>query len=158
MTIPLLPDSMTYQELGGSRRDYSAPENPETDYLAEEINAALHNVAVMSRTVPRAWVKLKIGTSYAIQDYESVWKTNDPSYSVARGGTGVYYINVPSSITDEQGNSHAPNLRFATATIVSGDFGFVKCSVSGYTITLSTASTAGAASDLSDAVICIEVA
>jgi hypothetical protein len=156
MTVQL-PEKLSYDSLGGEKSDYSAIVDSSTDRSAVEVNAAYAAVAMMSRTAPRALVRMTVSTSDpVIASWESVWKAGTATApTLVRSGAGVYSITFPSSVLDEQGNSHS--LNFFGAQVSSEDFTtawlLAAYATSANSITVYVKNTSGVAADPSSIVL-----
>lgn len=152
----MIPNSLTFDGLGGARRDAYEMVSPQTDYKAEEINDVLCAAAMMSRCANKIGLLLMLGVSPIVLKYDSSWKMKTPNVpSIVRNGVGDYDIVFPASVVAEDDSEESVNLRFAQCSVVSGDFGFVKISASANVINIKIANTSGAASDLSSGVVSV---
>lgn len=113
MTLPAIADLNTY---GGVREDYAPVEDASTDVGADELNNVFADVAGMTQTACRAWVRF-VGHATTPADPSSnvhgaVWG-DDPSVkpTVAKGGTGIYDVTWPTTINDELDVDYTINLR-----------------------------------------------
>jgi hypothetical protein len=99
-----LPDRDTLDVYGGSKENYGPVEDTTTDRDATMANYAYANVAMMSQTATRAYVRFTTAAStpsLVLVDSNAVWG-NGVSYlpALARSGTGVFTVTWPSSVTD----------------------------------------------------------
>lgn len=159
--MPVLPESSSFNDFGGSKVDYSPVVDTSTDRSAQQLNDALCDVAQMSRTAIRGWVRITLSpmnnpTLVSSNSWNTVWRGGtSTSPTFIRSGTGVNTITFPASVNDEQGNAHTINIQSAQIELEGGNFGFCSTSVtSANVITIYTANTSGSASDFS-CVACI---
>lgn len=116
--MPVLPEALSYEEVGGTKSDYAPIVDASTDRAADDVNKVFCSVAEMSRMCPRFWCKVTTtatGPTATIVAWEAVWKGSTPTVPVLTytGLTGVWEITLPTSVNDEMGNSHYVNLRAA---------------------------------------------
>ena len=150
-----LPDSDSFVTYGGSKINYSAPVNPNTDYDATLLNLAFCNVAEITRTVPRAYVRFTGASTTGnliLVNWDANWKGATTTAPIlARSGTGIYTITFPTEVGDENGGSH--NINFVsiygveiegTVELVHGQASLTSANI----ITLYTFNVSGAAMDM----------
>lgn len=160
-----LPSNDSFSSFGGQKSNYAPPENPATDYDATLLNVALCDVAEMTRTALRGWVRITLAAStgaLVLSDWEAVWKGGSFSPTVptlVRTTTGVFTITFPVSIVDENGKTVTINLRRSSAQIEGNTFGFSQSTVTAANIiTLYTANSGGSPNDLVGSVVDVEFA
>lgn len=157
--MSLLPDSSSFTDFGGNKLDYTAPVDPTYDRSAAEVNGVFCNVAEMSRSVSRGFVRFVGGSSPTLSSWDANWKGATATLPiVAHSSTGVYTITFPSTVSDESGSaSHTVNIRCVKGGLEGTTFGFVNSSASANVITVDTAKISGgfAADDLSGVTICV---
>lgn len=149
-----LPDSFSYDSVGGDKADYGdiGAVDPSTDRIASEMNMALSAIAMSTRTIPRGYVRFTTAATtggLVLVDWNATWKGESPTAPVlVRSSGGVFTATFPASVVDEQGNSHSTNILNATGNIEGTTFGFINVSFSSNVITIRIANTAGSANDL----------
>lgn len=134
-----LPNSNSYNNLGGELSDYSPVTDPTTDLSAEASNEMRSDVAAMTRTATRAWVSFQVsGTSIVVDssDYDAVYgNANLYKPTGSYDAPGDYTITFPASIVDARSNtisvniqaawvnmqSSSPDMYFAKATVLSSN-------------------------------------
>jgi hypothetical protein len=111
-----LPGVDDFSSYGGEKADYEPVEDPTTDLSADHWNLVAANVAAMTPTATRAWVAFTghatTPADPASNVHGAVW--GDAALvkpTVTKGGTGIYNITWPTTITDALGVSHTVNLR-----------------------------------------------
>lgn len=120
-----LPDVDALTSYGGAKENYAPVEDSTTDEDAEHRNLYAGNVAMMTHTAVRAWVRLKghasSPTDPSSNVHDAVWG-NDATVkpATARTGTGVFTITWPETVTDELGEEHSVNLRQVVGVNVEG--------------------------------------
>ena len=117
MTLPAQADyTSTY---GGELADYAPVEDPTTDRSAAQVNAALCDVSMMTRTAIRAWCIFTAAASPVIVSHDAVWgNSNAVAPTVTQDGSpGSYFIEWPTSVTDPRGST--VSLAFVAAGITS---------------------------------------
>ena len=122
-----LPGIDTLDDLGGALSNLGgAPvENPQTDLDADADNIARANVAAMTHTATRAWVRWT-GFTYSApafvvpDDHDSLWgSSTGVRPTVQQTSAGVYVVTWPATVTDELGNVHTLNIRKPNAWVES---------------------------------------
>lgn len=151
---------------GGALVDYGAigVVDPTTDRSAANVNQAFADVAAMTHTSGRAWVRF-LGhatlPSLALSDAsDAAWGNSAPVLPVVtKGGTGIYVVTWPTTITDELGNSQSVVLRTADASVEgSTPYWTPQCSMtSANVVTVYTFNTSAAANDLAGVTIFLQV-
>jgi hypothetical protein len=118
MSLP--PDSLSYNDLGGTKLEYSAPVDTSTDRSATEVNTAFAATAAMTRTSIRCWLKFSINGAGAptLVSWDASWKggTITPPV-ITNEATGKFLVTLPATVLDEQAVSHSVNLNVAFASI-----------------------------------------
>jgi hypothetical protein len=109
--MSLLPEIVSYSELGGTKSDYSPVVDSSTDRSAAEINKAFAAVSQLSRTSIRAWVKFHVSDTEVttLTAWEAVWKSDSATVPVVTGASGNWTITWPTTVTDPQGTTHSVN-------------------------------------------------
>ena len=143
--MPSLPESLSFNELGGEKLDYSTVVDSSTDRSADEVNKVFCNVAQMSRLSPRVWCNISInitGPTATLTNWDAVWKASSPTPpTLTYVTTGTWTLTFPTSVYDEMLNSHYVNLRgawtssTAVATNSLASFGTVISSANVITFT-----------------------
>ncbi len=113
-----LPDTDSFDTLGGELSNYAPVEDPTTDLDADADNKTRLDVAGMTETCARAWCcfvgNAATPTDPASNVHGAVWGSTAPvKPTVTRTGAGVYTITWPASVTDELSAAHTVNLRRA---------------------------------------------
>lgn len=114
-----LPDSNSFNSLGGELQDYAPVTDPTTDLSAEASNEMRCDVAAMTRTATRAIVKFTVSggaVTIANTDFEAVYGnslTYKPSGVV--NGNGDYTITFPATVNDARGIEHDVNFKYCWA-------------------------------------------
>lgn len=150
-----LPDVDDYSAtFGGSKQNYSPVEDPTTDEDAGVRNQYVADVAMMTNTVPRGWVRFTAAAltgSMVLVAHNANWG-NAALYTpvLARTSAGQYTITLPASPLDALGGAHTTNVRAAWASHRSATAPFFVSSVptSANVITVYCYNQAGAATDL----------
>lgn len=112
-----LPDIDTIATLGGVLTNDSPVVNPTTDLDADADTKSRANVAMMTHTLARA-IRRFAGHATTPTDpssgfvHDATWG-NTPALKppVTKGGTGIFDITWPATVTDELGVAHTTNLR-----------------------------------------------
>lgn len=120
--MPILPSSLSYEELAGSINDYSEVVDPTTDLPADASNMTRAAIAAMSRMCPRVYLEwTNDGTDALISDFDSVVgnaQSNQPT--IAKQATGQWRFTFSAFVTDFLGNSQPWNFRHAEACALDG--------------------------------------
>ena len=121
-----LPNSDSFDQLGGKKINYSQIEDPNTDVDAGQYSQMCFDVAMMTATSPRCWVRFTGGTSPVLVAHNSVWGNSAPVTPViAHTSTGTYTITFPSTVNDGLGTPSSTitvNLRVAWDSVDGGLF------------------------------------
>lgn len=116
---PNLPESLSYNELGGTKQDYSPVSDATTDRAANEINLTTAATSAMSRTALRGRVRFTTASTtggLVLNGWETVWKGETATLPLlARSTAGVFTITFPTSVVDEAGESHLVNIKDVVA-------------------------------------------
>lgn len=124
-----LPNKNSYSNLGGTLVDYSAPTDFTTDLPASCDDEARSDVAAMTRTAIRAWVRFSVISGVCTVDsngWDGVYGVSVSSYkpSIAYGTVGTYNVTFPSTVVDARGIAYALNLQDGWCNFKSTDTGF----------------------------------
>lgn len=164
-----LPDIDSLALFGGALNDFAPVTDPTTDRpsggatgATSGSNVAYADVAMATWTQMRSWVQFTGAAStgaMVLVNHASLWG-NGPSVAptLARSGTGVYTITLPSTVQDQLLVSHTVNLRWAKATYVNaaGALMPADCSVSANVITIKTYNTSASAHDATGITLNVE--
>lgn len=132
-----LPDISSLDDYGGPKANYAPITDPTTDEDAADRNRYACDVAMMTHTAPRAFVRFVAANGSAPTDpasnvHDAQWgSTVSVKPAVARTGEGVWTVTWPSTVDDELtdedtalggGETHTTNIRaaIAQATAVAG--------------------------------------
>jgi hypothetical protein len=118
--MPSLPDTLSLDELGGAKQNYSDPADDTTDTDASAGNLAKVATSAMSRTADRCWLKFSwSGSAVTLIDWDTVWGKNDVQAPAVThpGSAGVFVVVFPSTVTDDLGVMHSINLRVCLCSI-----------------------------------------
>jgi len=159
------PDVDTVADYGGALENYAPVEDPTTDQDADAANEWKASTAAMTHTASRAWVRFTSGDGFVVDpdftstnSHDSMWG-NDLSVrpTLTRTGTGVYELEWPSDVTDELGESHALNFRWAKASLENQAAVVCAEPTTVNKATIRLFDMAGAAADYNGKVIFVEV-
>ena len=124
-----MPDTSTVDDYGGILVDYSPVVDPTTDREALAMDQALEDCAQMTQTACRAWVRFTLAATtggLTLLASNASWG-NSVLPALANGGTGIFTVTWPATVTDSLGNTHTVNLKWAQATLEGGSsFGFIQ--------------------------------
>lgn len=132
-----LPAISSLSDYGGALQDYAPVTDPTTDESAKYRNRYACDVAMMTHTAPRGFVRFVAVDGAAPSDpasnvQDAMWGSSaSVKPVVARTGEGTWTVTLPVSVEDELtpedesaggGETHTTNLRFgfAQATPVAG--------------------------------------
>src|SRR5271169_4903419 len=120
--MPLLPESSSFDDFGGAKINYSDPVDDTTDRDASEVNGVFCDVAMMSRAAVRGWLRMTLSASTptlaSTTSWNTTWKGSTSTPPVlARSTTGVFTITFPTTVNDENGDSHTVNIQSCLATL-----------------------------------------
>jgi len=113
-----LPDIDDYvATFGGSKQNYSPVEDPSTDEDAGVRNQYVADVAMMTNTASRGWIRFTAAATtgaMALVAHNANWG-NAVQYApaLARTSAGIYTVTLPASPLDALGNAHTTNVRDA---------------------------------------------
>jgi hypothetical protein len=148
MTLPAID---TLDNYGGEKEDYASVEDPTTDRAAADANQAYASVAMMTRTVCRAWLRFTgDATTPVLLDWDAVWKgstVTDPV--IAQIATGIYTITWPATVQDELGETHTLNLQAASCS-TEGNWAFCSAAVTSANVVTVFIGTPAAAPPVAD--------
>lgn len=105
-----LPGTATIATYGGVKVDSAPIEDPTTNLSADEWTACAADVAMMTRTALRAWIKFTGATytsgtqSITIVGRSAMWGASE-DVAVTQTSAGSYSITYPTTIVDETGVS-----------------------------------------------------
>jgi hypothetical protein len=103
----MLPGVASLASYGAALNDYSSPKDATTDRSAAAVNPAFGDVAAMTHTAPRAWVRFKLNGSSAptlpvSNAHDEMWNNGNNAAPVpARTNTGIYTVTFPGTVFDE---------------------------------------------------------
>lgn len=147
MTLPAKDDLAS---LGGTLTDYGVSvTDPTTDLSAAASNQFRADVAMMSRTAVRAWVRFSgHATTPTIVASDAVWGATPPT--VAHAATGTYTVTWPATVSDALGVTQAVNFGCVVECAVDSQFLASAQAVltSANVVTVYTFNSAGSANDL----------
>lgn len=109
-----LPEIDDLDTVGGEKEDYEPVEDPVTDLAAAHWNLVAMNATMVTQTATRA-IRRFVGHATTPAEPSSnpqfaVWGNGVSVLpTVAKGGTGIYDITWPTSVTDPLGVSHTVN-------------------------------------------------
>lgn len=111
-----LPSTDSFDQLGGKKINYSQIVDPNTDVDGAQFSQMTFDVAAMTATATRCWVKFTgHATTPILVAHNSVWGNTAPvTPIIARTGTGTYTITFPVTVNDGLGqptSSIGVNLR-----------------------------------------------
>lgn len=99
----MLPDSTDSTAYGLPKNNRSFVVDPRTEFDYFEIEAALVDIAALTRTCPRAWARIDAtgGVSCVLVAHDSVWGNDDAVKPTATyNGNGDYTITWPATVSD----------------------------------------------------------
>lgn len=115
MATPLLPETADPTTFGGPFENHAPVVDPVTDMDAAYQNRLNTEVAMLSHTAPRAWVRCTVsGGAVTVADHEAVWGNGEALEPTATYvSTGKYTVEWAASYDDLQATpeSHATSLR-----------------------------------------------
>lgn len=158
MPLPNRSTGSTYDCINKVNNATVPPANQATDWDNTKLAPAISDVVGLGLTAERVWARVTLGAStgaLVLVAWQAVWKNVTPTTpTLARTGTGVFTITVPSVVSDEYDaslgltNNITVALQAANGNIEGTTFGFINCSASGNVITINTANAAGSPNDL----------
>lgn len=104
------PNLTTRQDFGPEFRDAYPPENPETDWGADQLNLLLHQLAGLGLANPvRACLIGKYNSTtgaFEIYHQEEAWnpRRDQAHPTLTRSAPGVYFWTFPATVLDRNGN------------------------------------------------------
>ncbi len=115
----MLPETQTFDQLGGTLRNYAPVEDPSTDLDAAFDNATRANVAAMTAVVPRARVIIQTSEfTPLVLGHTAVWGSAPAvAPTVAPVSSTRCTVTFPETITDDLGEVHTINLVASIAGI-----------------------------------------
>lgn len=157
-----LPNRSTISTFDGDNKINNPnvpPANQATDWDNTKLAPAISDVAGMGLTAPRFWARLTLASTtggLVLLNWQAVWGNVTTTTPVlARTGTGVFTITLPTVVSDEYdaslglNNNITLSLNGATAMMEGLVPCFLNAQASGNVITLGTWNSAGSANDLS---------
>ena len=115
--MPNLPETTDIYELGGVLANAWPVEDPTTDMDAGADNKSRSNVAMMSNTAIRGWVRFTSAASTVamlLVAHNAVWGNGASVVpTLARTGVGIFTVTFPTTVLDPLGVSHTVNIRAA---------------------------------------------
>lgn len=168
-----LPDISSIDNYGGPKANYAPVTDPTTDEDAADRNRYACDVAMMSHTAPRGFVRFVTTNGAAPTDpasnvHDAVWGSAvGVKPAVARTGEGVWTVTLPATVDDELtpeaaslggGVTHTVNVRtaIAQATAVAGVLVHAVAEVtSANVITVRGFTAAGTADDITGSTITV---
>lgn len=163
MGTPDVTDAAAYgMPTGGFKNGESlAPVDTTTDQDAAAASVALNDIAQMTHTADRAWVRFTAGASpvvVATNGHDAMWGSLSGVKPVPlKTATGTWTLTWPTTVQDQLGNTHTTNLRKARAFVEGSVLKFVQCvRTAPNVITVYGFTTAFAADDLTGITILVE--
>lgn len=107
--MSVLPDSSTYESLGGTIADYDEVVDPTTDLPALADNETRANVAGMSRVTKRVWFTwTNNGSVGTLVTFDSVVGNSATNYpTINKQATGQWRFTFPATAIDAIGTSRS---------------------------------------------------
>jgi len=118
--MPSLPTSSSYDDFGGPIQDYSMLEDASTQWSANEANPLRASAAAMTNTCFRVSMKFYIDgyQTPQISAFNAVWNTVSSALpTITYTSAGNYVMNLPSTVTDLQGNTQSVNILGGIANV-----------------------------------------
>lgn len=101
----MLPKVASIASYDGVKADYSAPIDSSTDRTAAGVNPAYGDVAAMTHTAFRAWIRLTLyssGAAPTVVAHDETWNNGLNAAPVAARTTGGQFtVTYPSTVVDE---------------------------------------------------------
>lgn len=120
MALPIAPELPSLDTFGGTFSDASSVVDPATELAATHYNALVAHLVAISKTAPKAWVRVTIsGGTPTIADHSAVWgDTNAVVPALTDNAAGDVTITWAASYDDlrespETPESHAVSIRAA---------------------------------------------
>lgn len=111
-----LPSVASLSDYGGVKQNFAEVTDPVNDEDADDRNDYVGDVAGMTQTVARAWVRF-VGNATTPTDpvsnvHGAVWgNLVGVKPAVTRTGTGVFLITWPTTTNDDVGTAHTTAIR-----------------------------------------------
>lgn len=155
------PDIDTVATYGGALENAWPIEDPNTDQDADGLNECKASTAAMTHTSARCWARFTSDPTTpafpSTNPHDSHWgSTLAVRPTLARTGVGVYTLTWPSTVTDELGETHSVNLRWAKASLENQAAVVCAEATSVVLVTIKLFDMAGAAADYAGKVIFVE--
>lgn len=123
-----LPNKNSYSNLGGELKNYHPITDPTTDLDANATDDTRSDIAAMTRTSVRAWVRFNVHQlfvghfSLILNAWDAVYG-NDPSNQpvLAYVDFGNYTVTFPSTVVDSLGVTRSLNLQDGWCNYKSAD-------------------------------------
>lgn len=168
MSLPNSSSGSTYGALAKVNYQNLPPADPTTDWDNTALAPAIEDVANLTQTAPRIIVRMTLATTtgaLVLNNWFAVWQNaTGTSPVLARTGTGVFTITLPTNVSDEYSQSLGNpsvipvNLIAPIGNVIEGTTpGFVNVSCSTNVITVHTFNASGSANDLAGVVVNISV-
>lgn len=123
-----LPNSNSFDNLGGELEDLYPVADPQTDLSAEASNDTRADLAMMSRTAYRAIVQFTAAASPSLVGWDAVWKGSDSTApEITRSSQGHYLITFAETVINERGLEVGLNFQFAHASVMGGSIYHAQC-------------------------------
>lgn len=123
MTTPVLPDIADITTFGGPFVNLAPVVDPTTDVDANYFNRMLAQLASLSHTAPRAWVKVTIAAGVpTVTDHDAVWGgTVGVIPAVTKTANGTFVVTWASSYNDLQPTPESHGVSFRCANLNAMD-------------------------------------
>jgi hypothetical protein len=156
-----LPNRQTIETYDGQTKinGLIPPSVQSTDWDNPSLATCTSDVAALGQTAPRFLCRIQLASTtgaLVLTTWFAQWGNVTPQTPVlARTGTGVFTITLPTVVSDEYdasvgiSDNITVNLFAASANLdnISGTFGFINAQASGNVISIACADTTGAAND-----------
>lgn len=98
----MLPDATSATDYGLPKSNRSFVTDPRTEFDYSEIEAALVDIAALTRTCPRAWARINATSGVPVLvSHDSVWGNDDAvKPTITHNGDGDDTIAWPATVTD----------------------------------------------------------
>jgi hypothetical protein len=156
----MLPTSASLANYGGQKINFAPVEDPNTEYDQSELNQAFNDVAMMTRTAVRGFVRFTTSaTTPAIVTHYAQWGNAAPvTPVVARTGTGVFTVTFPASVTDELGVSQSLLIRASAVHVEGNTFAnSARCSATSSNVVTVYTAASGTAADIAGSTILVMI-
>jgi len=129
-----LPDTATIDSYGGVKVNFGPIEDPTTDRDAALASDAYGDVAGMTQTAFRTFVRFTCATGVApaLAEHWAVWGNQPLTVTPptpGRTGAGVFTMTWPATTTDALGVTRSTALRSAICSVEGAAFKFAQASV-----------------------------